>query len=83
MEVDSIVQTSPEWTLTAADRCDSDCTAQAYVRVVGVSGDLMFCGHHYEKIMSSPSGYEKMMQFSFEFTDERDKLVENRLIGKD
>ena len=32
-------------TLTAADRCDR-CGAQAFVRVVLSSGDLLFCGHH-------------------------------------
>jgi hypothetical protein len=32
--------------LTAADRCDR-CGAQAYVRVVLLSGgDLLFCAHH-------------------------------------
>ena len=32
--------------LTAADRCDR-CGAQAYVRVVLVSGgELLFCAHH-------------------------------------
>ena len=31
--------------LTAADRCDR-CGAQAFVRVVLTSGDLLFCGHH-------------------------------------
>jgi hypothetical protein len=32
--------------LTAADRCDR-CSAQAYVRVMLVSGgELLFCGHH-------------------------------------
>lgn len=35
--------TSP--TLTAADRCDR-CGAQARVRAVLLSGDLLFCGHH-------------------------------------
>ncbi|WP_199424224.1 DUF7455 domain-containing protein [Actinotalea solisilvae] len=35
-------QTSP---LTAADRCDR-CGAQAYVRVVLPSGELLFCAHH-------------------------------------
>lgn len=34
--------TSP---LTAADRCDR-CGAQAYVRVVLPSGELLFCSHH-------------------------------------
>ena len=32
-------------TLTAADRCDR-CGAQAFVRVVLSSGDLLFCAHH-------------------------------------
>ena len=32
-------------TLTATDRCDR-CGAQAFVRVVLASGDLLFCGHH-------------------------------------
>ncbi len=32
-------------TLTAADRCDR-CGAQARVRVVLASGDLVFCAHH-------------------------------------
>jgi hypothetical protein len=31
--------------LTIADRCDR-CGAQAFIRAVFVSGDLMFCGHH-------------------------------------
>ncbi len=32
-------------TLTAADRCDR-CGAQARVRVVLSTGDLLFCAHH-------------------------------------
>ncbi|MGB8650416.1 MAG: hypothetical protein WCD35_07105 [Mycobacteriales bacterium] len=35
-------RTSP---FTLADRCDQ-CGAQAFVRAVFVSGELMFCGHH-------------------------------------
>ena len=31
-------------TFTAADRCDR-CSAQAFVRVVLRTGDLLFCGH--------------------------------------
>jgi hypothetical protein len=59
--------------LTALDRCDS-CGAQAYVRVTGVSGELDFCGHHYDKIMSSDSGKVAMGKFVFETVDERDSL---------
>lgn len=70
-----------QWTLTANDRCDVGCSAQAYVRVTGVTGELMFCSHHYEKIMNNPSGYDKMMKFAYEFVDERERLIENRLVG--
>lgn len=71
-----------EYTLTANDRCDSGCSAQAYVKVTGVSGDLLFCVHHYEKIMSTDAGREKMTAFAFSTTDERERLIENRLIGE-
>lgn len=66
-----------EWALTAEDRCDI-CGAQAYVQVRGISGELMFCGHHYDK-----SNNEKLSAFAFEVIDERDRLVENRLVGSD
>lgn len=35
--------------LTARDRCDADCSAQAYVRVTLATGALLFCGHHYRR----------------------------------
>ena len=60
------------------DRCDS-CGAQAYVMVKGITGELLFCSHHYNKIMDNPIGYEKMMGFVLEVLDERDRLIENRL----
>jgi len=69
-----------EYVLNANDRCDS-CSAQAYVQVKGSTGDLMFCGHHYEKIMNNPDAYTKMMSFMLEVLDERDRLIENKLIG--
>jgi ribosomal protein L37E len=37
-----------EKVLKIADRCDR-CGAQAFVLATGVSGELMFCGHHYHK----------------------------------
>jgi len=67
-----------EQTLTALDRCDS-CNAQAYVMVKGITGELLFCSHHYNKIMDNPISYEKMMGFVLEVLDERDRLIENRL----
>jgi hypothetical protein len=78
-----VVVEKKEWVLNANDRCDSGCNAQAYVYVKGLDGDLLFCAHHYEKIMSNPSGYEKMMGFAIEIIDEREKLIENRLKGDD
>jgi hypothetical protein len=67
-----------EWQLAVSDRCDV-CGAQAYVKVAGVSGELMFCGHHYEKIVDNAVGYDKIMKFAYEIVDEREKLIENRL----
>ena len=54
--------------LTAADRCDV-CGAQAYIRVVLTSGELMFCSHH---------GNEKKDQLSpvaLSWQDETEKLL--------
>jgi hypothetical protein len=76
-----IATAQKEWTLTANDRCDSGCSAQAYVAVKGVSGELYFCSHHYNKIMDNAVGYDKMMKFAFEIIDERERLIENRLVG--
>lgn len=68
-----------EWVLTAIDRCDAkDCAAQAYVLVKGVSGELMFCSHHFNK-----SDSDALRAFAFEVIDERERLVENRLQGND
>lgn len=66
--------------LTTFDRCDK-CSAQAYVMIKGSTGELLFCGHHYDKIMSNPDAYTKMMSFMLEVVDERDRLIENRLVG--
>ena len=70
------VEVKKEWILTALDRCDA-CGSQAYVRVTGVTGSLDLCGHHYKV------NEEKLIKFSFETIDERDKLIENRLEGDD
>lgn len=73
-----------EWVLTANDRCDAkDCSAQAYVKATGVAGELLFCNHHYEKIVNNAAGYDKMMKFAFKIEDERQRLVENRLKSDD
>ena len=66
-----------EWVLKATDRCDS-CASEALVQVTGLNGDLLFCGHHYNKIMNNIEGYKKMMSFMISIIDERDKLIENK-----
>jgi hypothetical protein len=71
-----------EWVLGATDRCDS-CAAEALVKITGLSGDLTFCGHHYNKIMDNPEGYKKMMSFAITVIDEREKLVQNKIKDKD
>lgn len=75
-------EATQERILNSNDRCDAECSAQAYVIVKGVSGELMFCGHHYNKIISSEIGSEKLNAFSYEIIDQTDRLVENRLIGE-
>ncbi len=65
---------SKEWELRPTDRCDS-CAAEALVKVTGLTGDLIFCGHHYNKIMDNPEGYKKMMSFALTVIDEREKLA--------
>lgn len=61
--VNATVTPTAPLTLTAADRCDR-CGAQAYVRVVLSSGDLMFCGHHAK-------AYEdKLREAAVEWVDE-------------
>jgi hypothetical protein len=71
-----------EWTLDNTDRCDADCSAQAFVRVVGVSGELLFCSHHYNKIVDNAVGYANLEKFAYQIIDERERLIENRLIGE-
>ena len=66
-----------ERVLTLNDRCDARaCGAAALVRVSGVSGELLFCGHHYNRVEHS----ENMKKFAFETIDERWAMQgENRL----
>ncbi len=71
-----------EFILSALDRCDA-CGSQAYVKATGVTGDLLFCAHHFGKIENDPAASEKMLNFAFDIVDEREKLIENRLKGDD
>ena len=68
-----IEQEEQVWMLDATDRCDS-CAAQAYVKVIGRTGELLFCSHHYNKIVDNAVGYDKIMKFMVEIIDERKRL---------
>jgi hypothetical protein len=67
------VASKQEYLLTVHDRCDS-CGGQAYVAVTGVSGELMFCAHHYNKITNNPESEKALMDFAYDITDERERL---------
>jgi hypothetical protein len=71
MVKDEVVQ---EWQLSPHDRCDR-CSAEALVKVTGISGELLFCGHHYNKVMDNAEGYKRMMSFAITILDEREKLA--------
>ena len=55
--------------LNASDRCDR-CPSQAFYWVNGVSGDLLFCRHHFFKYE------EKLREYAFEIVDESYKINE-------
>lgn len=54
--------------LTAADRCDV-CGAQAYIRAVLTTGELMFCSHHGNEKK------EKLSPLAVSWQDETEKLL--------
>lgn len=65
----------PPYILNALDRADC-CGVRAVAKVTLNSGrDLYFCGHHYNKHLPSLIGVTSFI------LDERDSLVENRLVG--
>lgn len=63
--------------LDANDRCDQ-CISQAYVSVTGITGELMFCAHHYNKIEKDPVALEKLNAFAYVVNDERHNLSDKR-----
>ena len=61
---------TPAGPLTAADRCDR-CGAQAYLRVVLISGgELLFCAHHGRKFES------ELKKIAAEIQDETGRLTQ-------
>jgi ribosomal protein L37E len=53
--------------LKIADRCDR-CGSQAFVLVKGITGELMFCGHHYNK------NEDALVKYAYEIVDERSHI---------
>lgn len=53
--------------LTHADRCDK-CSAQAFVRTVLLTGDLLFCGHHFS------ADEAKLRELAVLVQDERESI---------
>jgi hypothetical protein len=76
MTVEQEVKEESKYILGPIDRCDQ-CSAEALVLVKGVTGELMFCGHHYNQNESA------LANFAYETIDERDKLIQNKLIGSE
>ena len=66
--VNATVTPAAPTTLTAADRCDR-CGAQARVRVVLATGDLVFCAHH------AKAYDEKLRAKAVEYVDETHALA--------
>jgi len=64
---DEVLETTELPALTAADRCDI-CGAQAFIRVVLATGDLVFCGHH------GTANKDKLKPIAISWQDETDKL---------
>ena len=76
MMAEETKEVAKTYILGPQDRCDS-CSAEALVWVNGVAGELLFCGHHYNKHES------KLKDYAFEIVDERDKLIQNRAVGSE
>jgi len=62
-----MTETLTEPLIQVAGRCDR-CGSQAFVLVKGVSGELLFCGHHFAKFE------ENLTKFAYEIVDERDRI---------
>ena len=63
----TITEEKTERMLKVIDRCDA-CGSQAFVMVKLISGELMFCGHHYVK------NQNKLNNQAYEIIDERDYI---------
>lgn len=60
---------SAEYVLTKQDRCDTGgCPAQAWVLVKFLTGELLFCSHHFDKFEAA------LIKDAYEVVDERHRI---------
>lgn len=62
-----MTETTLEYVLTNLDRCDR-CSAQALYLCKGITGELMFCRHHFN------SNKESLTNWAYEVIDESNKI---------
>lgn len=61
--------TASAYVLNKLDRCDTGgCPAQAWVLVKFLTGELLFCSHHFDKYEAA------LLKDSYEIIDERDRI---------
>lgn len=60
---------SASYALTKQDRCDTGgCPAQAWVLVKFLTGELLFCSHHFDKFEAA------LIKDAYEVIDERHRI---------
>lgn len=58
-----------EYVLNKQDRCDAGgCPAQAWVLVKFLTGELLFCSHHFDKFEAA------LIKDAYEVIDERHQI---------
>lgn len=58
-----------KYVLNKQDRCDTgDCPAQAWVLVKFLTGELLFCSHHFDKFEAA------LIKDAYEVIDERHRI---------
>lgn len=61
--------TTVEYALNKQDRCDAGgCPAQAWVLVKFLTGELLFCSHHFDKFEAA------LIKDAYEVVDERHRI---------
>ena len=61
--------TTVEYVLNKQDRCDTrDCPAQAWVLVKFLTGELLFCSHHFDKFEAA------LIKDAYEVIDDRHRI---------